>query len=81
MIANTLMGKDDDQYPKWLWGLLEPEPSKEELYREAQSLYTAGGYDAVFEGMSKKKLTRLFRLSARSRIQANNARRKGGRVF
>lgn len=60
---------------------MEPEPTKEELIREATTLYNRGGYDAVFDEMPETRLIRLFRLHARDRIKGNNSRRKGGKIF
>lgn len=75
------MYQADHEYPNWLWRLLEPEPTKEELFREVQKLYDNGGYDAVFDGIPESKLIRLFRLHARERIKQNNAKRKGGQII
>lgn len=72
---------DDAEYPAWVWTLLEKKPSMEELYRDAQKLYDAGGYDLIFDKMSHDDLIRLFRLSSKNRIKTNNNRRKGGTIL
>jgi len=72
--------QDDSEYPDWLWTLQEPRQTRQELMRKAQGLFDAGGYDAVFDGMSEAELKRLFRLDARARIKEENNRRRGGRI-
>lgn len=68
------------EYPAWLWALLDARATRQELAREAEALHARGGFDAVFDGMAEERLRRLFRLEARERIRASNARRSGGRV-
>lgn len=73
--------KPDSEYPDWLWTLLEPGRTQEELFREADGYYQKGGYDAVFANMDEKDIRRLLKLSNTERIKNNNAMRRGGRVF
>lgn len=70
----------DDAYPEWLWRLKDPQPTREELLREAQGHYDRGGFDAIFDNMEAAALKRLFRLDARMRIKDENDRRRGGQV-
>lgn len=58
----------------------QAQPTKEELLREARTLFEEGGYDRVFKCMHERRMKRLFRLNNRERIKMNNARRKGGQV-
>lgn len=79
--AKAPVEKADDEYPEWLWTVLDTGRTHEELYREADGLYQRGGYDAVFEGMSEKDLRRLFKLTNTDRIKESNDMRRGGRVM
>lgn len=65
----------DADYPPWLWTLLDPELTREELRREAEGHFADGGdsYDAVLDNMDEKKLIRLFRLDQRARIKEQNS--------
>lgn len=65
--------KPDDEYPAWLWGLLDVKDSREELLREANALFDVGGYDEVLKKMDEKKLKRLFRIDSRERIRTRNS--------
>jgi len=72
--------KADSEYPDWLWTIMEPGRTYEELYREASANFSEGGYDKVFNSMSDKDLRRLFKLDNTARIKAGNGRRRGGRI-
>lgn len=63
----------DEEYPAWLWGLLDVKDTREELLREANALFDVGGYDEVLEKMDEEKLKRLFRLDSRERIRTRNS--------
>lgn len=63
----------DEDYPAWLWGLLDVKDTREELLREANALFEVGGYDEVLEKMDEDKLKRLFRLDSKERIRTRNS--------
>lgn len=70
----------DEEYPQWLWHINDPQPTLEELHREASTLFDKGGYDHVLDCMPQDRLTRLFRLDSRVRLHTENATRKGGKI-
>lgn len=72
--------QEDKDYPDWLWRIQDPLPTKEELLRDVEKHYSAGGFDSVFENMEEKDLKRLFRLEQRDHIREENSRRRGGNV-
>lgn len=76
----ALIEKPDAEYPPWLWRLLDPPATKEELLRDINKLYQSGGYDEVFADTPEKDLIRLFRLQKREQIKEHNGRRRGGRI-
>ena len=80
-------GKDpelmpDDQYPDWLWTLLEPRKTLRQLENEVaaakamheQSL--ADGKGPRYDIMDVKDIQRLLKLRRRVKIKENNDRRK-----
>lgn len=70
----------DEEYPQWLWHINDPEPTLEELHREASILFHKGGYDHVLDSMPQDRLVRLFRLDSRVRLRTENSIRKGGKI-
>jgi hypothetical protein len=83
LLPNVFLSQPDEEYPAWLWSLLDSKATREELLREAELYFneSEGGYDSVLEKMDDEKLQRLFRLDARDRIKASNSLRSGGTVF
>mmetsp|Transcript_2973 Transcript_2973/g.12174 ORF Transcript_2973/g.12174 Transcript_2973/m.12174 type:complete len:151 (-) Transcript_2973:877-1329(-) len=78
-------GKDpelmpDDQYPDWLWTILDPEKGNiamktlGELEKELEAAKKAD-VDLKYDVMAIKDVKRLLRLRRRAKIKANNARR------
>ena len=66
-------GKDpelmpDDQYPDWLWTLLDEPKSLTDLEKEVAAAKKTGRYDA----MDVKDVKRLLKLRRRAKIRANN---------
>ena len=60
----THIAQPDEDYPDWLWTLLEPEPSLSELKAKK----------ARGEELSDRDQYRLKKLTNRNRIRQNNAR-------
>ncbi len=71
----------DDEYPSWLWTILEPGKTQEELQREVDRLYAEGGFDAVFANMPEKDIKRLLKLDNNGRIKESNSLRAGGQII
>ena len=78
-------GKDpelmpDDQYPDWLWTILDPEKGNiamktlGELEKELEAAKKAD-VDLKYDVMAIKDVKRLLRLRRRAKIKANNALR------
>ena len=78
-------GKDpelmpDDQYPDWLWTILDPEKGNiamktlGELEKEMEAAMKAD-VDLKYDVMAIKDVKRLLRLRRRAKIKANNALR------
>ena len=78
-------GKDpelmpDDQYPDWLWTLLDPEKGTiamktlGELEKELEAAKKAD-VDLTYDKMDIKDIKRLVRLRRRAKIKLNNALR------
>ena len=78
-------GKDselmtDDQYPDWLWTLLDPEKGTiamktlGELEKELEAAKKAD-VDLTYDKMDIKDIKRLVRLRRRAKIKSNNALR------
>ena len=78
-------GKDpelmpDDQYPDWLWTILDPEKGNiamktlGELEKEQEAAKKAD-VDLKYDVMAIKDVKRLLRLRRRAKIKANNALR------
>ena len=78
-------GKDpelmpDDQYPNWLWTILDPEKGNiamktlGELEKELEAAKKAD-VDLKYDVMAIKDVKRLLRLRRRAKIKANNALR------
>ena len=76
-------GKDpelmpDDQYPDWLWTILDPEKGNiamktlGELEKELEAAKKAD-VDLKYDVMAIKDVKRLLRLRRRAKIKANNA--------
>lgn len=76
-------GKDpefmpDDQYPDWLWTMLDPEKGNiamktlGELEKELEAAKKAD-VDLKYDVMAIKDVKRLLRLRRRAKIKANNA--------
>ena len=64
------LGTDDD-YPDWLWGLIEPRKSLSELEKEMEAAKLSGKYDV----MDIEDIKRLVKLRRRAKIKASNAER------
>ena len=82
-------GKDpefmpDDQYPDWLWTILDPEKGNiamktlGELEKELEAAKKAD-VDLKYDVMAIKDVKRLLRLRRRAKIKANNALRASDR--
>ena len=78
-------GKDpefmpDDQYPDWLWTIIDPEKGNiamktlGELEKELEAAKKAD-VDLKYDVMAIKDVQRLLRLRRRAKIKANNALR------
>mmetsp|Transcript_14008 Transcript_14008/g.61054 ORF Transcript_14008/g.61054 Transcript_14008/m.61054 type:complete len:151 (-) Transcript_14008:44-496(-) len=70
----------DDQYPDWLWTILDPEKGNiamktlGELEKELEAAKKAD-VDLKYDVMAIKDVKRLLRLRRRAKIKANNALR------
>ena len=70
----------DDQYPDWLWTILDPEKGNiamktlGELEKELEAAKKAD-LDLKYDVMAIKDVKRLLRLRRRAKIKANNALR------
>ena len=70
----------DDQYPNWLWTILDPEKGNiamktlGELEKELEAAKKAD-VDLKYDVMAIKDVKRLLRLRRRAKIKANNALR------
>ena len=64
------LGPDED-YPDWLWTLLEPKKSLLQLEKEVAAAKLTGRYDV----MALEDVKRLLKLRRRAKIKANNAAR------
>lgn len=80
-ICTALHQKPDDEYPDWLWSLLDRPASKEELMQEAEEHFRTGGLDGVLDNMDDARIKRLFKITAKERIKEGNMRRASGEIL